>query len=94
MDLLRHNRDQDPGLRHLIVRNVLVKVQKGVKQAKALAGAGAGAEARARARALPGRAFSYFVLKFLLLYWDTMKMEAAVDFRSHGVKAGIRVFNL
>ena len=60
------------------VRNVLVKVQKGVKQAKALAGAEAGAEAgaKARARVLPGRAFSYFVFKFLLLYLDTVNAHS------------------
>lgn len=48
---------------HGSVRNVLVKVPKGVMLAKALAGAGAGAEARAKARArvLLGRASSDFV---------------------------------
>lgn len=52
---LSQDRDQDPGLQCPIVRNVLVKVPKGVMLAKALAGAEvgaeAGAEARARARA-------------------------------------------
>ena len=67
---LSQDRDQDPGLRCPIVRNVLVKVPKGVMLAKALAGAEAGAEARARARVLH----------------DEDGGRAVVDFHCGGVK--------